>query len=284
MPPTPAQRGNGRGDASNRTRRPQGRRPNEARDRDQNRRPRSIAVVEVEVTLQSQQAQYVQERALFRVMRSLYAISVILRHIAAPKEVDDVLKVVYSRIDEVRKGIEQEHARLAKILKDSGAEPKLTFTQPAPVKVQISSPHAKRYLDLITFLDIYMALVETLWLSDLLDDAQRHEAQEAATGHVLSLAGQINDIETRAREAARRQGKDEVVAEELAETGDARAPDETARDTDVEKAEDGTGASRTDLTDTETSDTSRDASPTGQADEANDAEAGRAATSARSAA
>lgn len=220
MPPTPPPRGDGRRSTFNRGPRDPRQRENPGQDRQSNanrRPPRSIAVVELEVTLQSQQAQYVQERALFRVMRSLYTVSVILRHIAAPKDVDEVLKVVFARIAEVRANLEQSHARLSKVLADSGANPKLMFTQPAPVKVQISSPHARRYLELIQFLDKHMDLVERLWLCELLDDAQRHEAQDTATGQVLALAGQINDIETRARDAARRQGKEEIVAEELAE-------------------------------------------------------------------
>lgn len=233
MPPTPAARGDGRGQNSNRGPRGPRRRENEAQDRGNNRRaPRSIAVVELEVTLQSQQAQYVQERALFRVMRSLYTISVILRHIAKPKEVDDVLAVVFSRIDEVKKAIEADHARLTKLLEDSGAAFKLSFTRPTPVTVQISSPHARRYLELIQLLDKHMNLVEGLWLCELLSDTQRHEAQEGSTGQVLALAGQINEIETRARDAARRQGKEEDVAAELAETAaSSAAPDDKAAET-----------------------------------------------------
>jgi hypothetical protein len=86
------------------------------------------------------------------------------------------------------------------------------YTNPSRVIFRISSPQLSQYANLIQGLDRLTVGIDTLWLSGLFSNRQRADAVYTWRNEPLSVGRRIVEIEARARDFARRQGKDAEIA------------------------------------------------------------------------
>jgi hypothetical protein len=170
----------------------------------------SKPVLDQTLTIHSQNAQYVLQRghSFVLVVKALYAISVVLRIIGEESDMDQIEALVSERIEAVAQTLQDEHARLKALADEEGGVPVPRYTNPREVTLQLSSPQLAHYVRLVLLLDKILMLLDGLWFAGLLSNKQRKEATHRLRRLVYGLGRSIIDLERRARESARRAGKD----------------------------------------------------------------------------
>ncbi|MEA3640019.1 MAG: hypothetical protein VBE63_08755 [Lamprobacter sp.] len=170
----------------------------------------SKPVLDQTLTIHSQNAQYVLQRghSFVLVVRALYSISVVLRIIGEESDMDQIEALVSERIEAVAQTLQDEHARLKALADEEGGVPVPRYTNPREVTLQLSSPQLAHYVRLVLLLDKILMLLDGLWFAGLLSNKQRKDATHRLRRLVYGLGRSIIDLERRARESARRAGKD----------------------------------------------------------------------------
>lgn len=170
----------------------------------------SKPVLDQTLTIHSQNAQYVLQRghSFVLVVKALYSISVVLRIIGEESDMDQIETLVSERIEAVAQTLQDEHARLKALADEEGGVPVPRYTNPREVTLQLSSPQLAHYVRLVLLLDKILMLLDGLWFARLLSNKQRKDATHSLRRLVYGLGRSIIDLERRARESARRAGKD----------------------------------------------------------------------------
>ena len=170
----------------------------------------SKPVLDQTLTIHSQNAQYVLQRghSFLLVVRALYAISVVLRIIGEEADMDRIETLVSERIDAVARMLQEEHARLKALAEEEGGVPVPRYTNPHEVTLRLSSPQLAQYVRLVVLLDKILMLLDGLWFAGVLSNKQRKDATYDLRRLVYGLGREIIDLERRARDSARRAGKD----------------------------------------------------------------------------
>ncbi len=165
------------------------------------------------VVLSSLHAQQVFDRGYEMCANALFSLSVVLRFIGSEAQAQEVDALVDASIDQSLEDLRQESRRLREVAESNGIEATIGYTSAKTVEVQITSPRAIRYLAIIVEFDGMLALMDALWLSSVVTDAQYARGVYEWKRRILRLAGQIRQIASRAVLAARRKEAEDMVPE-----------------------------------------------------------------------
>ncbi|WP_019866547.1 hypothetical protein [Methylovulum miyakonense] len=179
----------------------------------------SRPVFERSIKIHSEQAIRVIRRSYGRLIRSLYAIDVILRIVGQEQAIDDIEAVVSKMIGDCALQLQQEKARLDKLCADNGIAESPKYTNPTDFKAKITSPQIAQFVELIKLLDLLMIAMDTLWLCQILTSKQCSTARYQWQQRLHRLARRIVTIEQRAHQAAYAQGRGEEVRMAREESG-----------------------------------------------------------------
>ncbi|PPD46939.1 MAG: hypothetical protein CTY16_08345 [Methylobacter sp.] len=179
----------------------------------------SRPVFERSIKIHSEQAIRVIRRSYGRLIRSLYAIDVILRIVGQEQAIDDIEAVVSKMIGDCALQLQQEKARLDKLCADNGIAESPKYTNPTDFKAKITSPQIAQFVELIKLLDQLMIAMDTLWLCQILTSKQCSTARYQWQQRLHRLARRIVTIEQRAHQAAYAQGRGEEVRVAREESG-----------------------------------------------------------------
>jgi hypothetical protein len=171
------------------------------------------------IKINSEQAIRVIRRSYDRLIKSLYAIDVILRIVGDEHAIDEVESVVSTMIGDCAQQLQQEKARLEKISTDNGISETPIYSNPTEFKAQITSPQIAQFLELIKLLDQLMIVMDTLWLCQILNNKTCSEAHYHWQQRLQRLASRIVTIEQRAHREAYAQGRGEEVRTAREESG-----------------------------------------------------------------
>ncbi len=178
-------------------------------------------------TINSLQAQRVVNRVFRRTVSALYGIDVILRIIGDENEIDEVELIISQLIEDCTKAVDNEQARLDKLMESNGIDEIPGYTDPITFNAKISSPQVGQFVGLVRKLDALMISMDALWLSSVLSNKQRIDGNYAWQQRIIKLARRIIDIEIRARKSAQAKGKEEEVEQAVPSTDDNTAEEET---------------------------------------------------------
>lgn len=165
------------------------------------------------VVLSSLHAQQVFDRGYEMCANALFSLSVVLRFIGSEAQAQEVDALVDALIDQGLGDLRQESRRLREVAESNGIENAIGYTSAKTVDAQITSPRAIRYLAIIGEFDGMLALMDALWLSSVVTDAQYARGVYEWKRRILRLAGQIRQMASRAVLAARRKEAGEMVAD-----------------------------------------------------------------------
>ena len=179
----------------------------------------SRPVFERSIKIQSEQAIRVIRHSYGRLIRSLYAIDVILRIVGQEQAIDDIEGIVSTMIGDCALQLQQEKARLDKLCADNGIAESPRYTHPTDFKARITSPQIAQFVELIRLLDQLMIAMDTLWLCQILTNKQCSVARYQWQQRVHRLARRIVSIEQRAHQASYAQGRGEDVRLARVESG-----------------------------------------------------------------
>ena len=179
----------------------------------------SRPVFERSIKIQSEQAIRVIRHSYGRLIRSLYAIDVILRIVGQEQAIDDIEGIVSTMIGDCALQLQQEKARLDKLCADNGIAESPRYTHPTDFKARITSPQIAQFVELIRLLDQLMIAMDTLWLCQILTNKQCSVARYQWQQRLHRLARRIVSIEQRAHQAAYAQGRGEDIRLAREESG-----------------------------------------------------------------
>jgi hypothetical protein len=154
-----------------------------------------------------------------RLIRSLYAIDVILRIIGQEQAVDEIETIVSSMIAECAEQLQQEKLRLETLKSDNGITETPTYTHPREFVAKIASPQIAQFIELIRLLDQLMMIMDTLWLCQVIDNKHCVDARYHWQQRLQRLANRIVTIERKAHREAYAQGHGEAVRLARQESG-----------------------------------------------------------------
>jgi hypothetical protein len=186
----------------------------------------SRPVFERTIKINSEQANRVIRKSYDRLIKSLYAIDVILRIVGDELAIDEVEGIVSTMIGDCAQQLQQEKARLDKLYTENGLTETPIYTNPTDFKAQITSPQVAQFLELIKLLDQLMMVMDTLWLCQILSSKHCAEAHYHWQQRLQRLASRIVTIEQRAHRAAYAQGRGEEVRSAREESGLLAEPEE----------------------------------------------------------
>ena len=167
----------------------------------------------------SEQAIRVIRNSYERLIRSLYAIDVILRIVGQEQAVDEIETIVSSMIAECAEQLQQEKLRLEKLKTDNGITETPTYTHPREFVAKIASPQIAQFIELIRLLDQLMMIMDTLWLCQVIDNKHCVDARYHWQQRLQRLANRIVTIERKAHREAYAQGHGEAVRLARQESG-----------------------------------------------------------------
>lgn len=174
------------------------------------------------LTLNSLQSQRVYNRNFRRVAQALFQIDVILQIItdrAGDRNAIDAMETkIREYFDQVSDDLNREIERCKKLLADNGISELVDYSAPLTMQVEMSSPQIIQFVRLMTQLDEFMSLIDTLWMNTIINNRQRADANYVWQQRLMKLSGRIIGNENRARAAARRIGLSEEVDELAPET------------------------------------------------------------------
>ena len=179
----------------------------------------SRPVFERTFKVNSEQAIRVIRNSYERLIRSLYAIDVILRIVGQEQAVDEIETIVSSMIAECAEQLQQEKLRLEKLKTDNGITETPTYTHPREFVAKIASPQIAQFIELIRLLDQLMMIMDTLWLCQVIDNKHCVDARYHWQQRLQRLANRIVTIERKAHREAYAQGHGEAVRLARQESG-----------------------------------------------------------------
>lgn len=179
----------------------------------------SRPVFERTFKINSEQAIRVIRNSYERLIRSLYAIDVILRIVGQEQAVDEIESIVSMMITECAEQLQQEKARLEKLKADNGIVEIPTYTHPREFVARIASPQIAQFVELIRLLDQLMMVMDTLWLCQVIDNKHCVDARYHWQQRLQRLANRIVTIERQAHREAYAQGHGEEVRLARQESG-----------------------------------------------------------------
>lgn len=160
-------------------------------------------------------AQRAMTRAFSNVSRALYFIDVIMHIIGNGEYTDSIERLVLEKINERKKGFDQEEQRFDKLLGDNGIDRLPDYDHPVEYKIEISCPQLASFAAIIKQLDTLIIKVDALWLNNILDNKQRLQANQQLFQRVIKLGNQIIGMEGHARKSIQNFGKQAEVEQQL---------------------------------------------------------------------
>lgn len=156
------------------------------------------------VELRTFPAQKVLHRAFQRTVNSLFRTDVVLRAQGASDEVDQIDEAIDEILSTVGSELARERDRLEALREKHGIDFTPEYTNPAEHQIRIPSPHVAGYLSRILELDNVAVLIDSLWLSGILDNHQRQHAYYQWERRTERAGRKIIELERRARKSSRR--------------------------------------------------------------------------------
>ena len=190
----------------------------------------SRPVFERTFKINSEQAIRVIRKSYDRLIKSLYAIDVILRIVCQEQAIDEIEAIVSTMIADCAEQLQQEKARLKKIKADNGITETPTYSHPTEFVAKIASPQIAQFVELIRLLDQLMIVMDTLWLCQIIDNKHCMEARYQWQQRLHRLANRIVTIERQAHRAAYAQGYGEDVRIAREESGLQDEPETISED------------------------------------------------------
>jgi hypothetical protein len=193
----------------------------------------SRPVFERTFKINSEQAIRVIRKSYDRLIKSLYAIDVILRIVGQEQAIDEIEAIVSSMIADCAEQLQQEKSRLEKLKVDNGITETPTYTHPTEFVAKIASPQIAQFVELIRLLDQLMIVMDTLWLCQVIDNKHCVEARYHWQQRLQRLANRIVTIERQAHREAYAQGHGEEVRLAREESGLQVEPETVIEDESV---------------------------------------------------
>lgn len=135
--------------------------------------------------------------------------------------ITEMLKPMF---DDVSEDLKRELERMSALFEANGiAEDEIAdYSDVQHIEAEITTPWAGKFLKMHTDLDRLLMMIDTLWLSDVLDDLQRNAAIRRWSRRVAKLGGKVRNASEQTLAAIRRQVEETDASSSDSDTGSVR--------------------------------------------------------------
>lgn len=161
---------------------------------------KSLPSLTQRLVLDTEEAQRVYQRTFSEILKNLYYLSVIAR-ISSDDEraIDELNEQVEVKFVDFFDCLEDEAVRLSALCYDNAVTALPTYSMPLEVDVDVSSPMAKRYLQLLIKLDRIVKLLDSLWLSEHFTAKQKLRGTYEWQRKLVKVANQVREARNQAK-------------------------------------------------------------------------------------
>ena len=172
----------------------------------------SQPIFEQKLTIHSLQGQRVMDRSFRALSGSLFRLEVILRIVGEEQAIDAAEAEISKSLGKAQEEIAEGLAGARALMQANGLTSLPTYTNVKKYTVQIKTPQIANFARLVVQLDELMSLIDALWImGQVIPSKERIKQTWDWQQRLIRLAGQIINLERRAREAAYRKGMADEV-------------------------------------------------------------------------
>jgi cell division FtsZ-interacting protein ZapD len=175
------------------------------------RRKYSRPMIKKMITVNTEEAIRAMEQYVNRTMSQLYLLDVVLFHIAdkefAEEQNSKVEEILAGKLKELDKNI----AKLQAFVDDNDIEELSGFSEQQSHEYKIYSPLCSRYLKLFTKFDVYMTLIDRIWMDGEMPSGERGTKQIKMSRHFKNVSNEIKNLGLNALSKARESGQEKEV-------------------------------------------------------------------------
>jgi len=176
----------------------------------------SRAYIVQKVGLKSDHAQKIYERSYKSASDSLYVLDVVFRIVSKsnPALIQEVQDMVDNMLTDMRKEIHNEIERLTVLCDDNGIIIDLQYTLEKNKEARVDSPRGGIFLGMIEDSDELFGLLDSLWLSQVINGNERSSSSFMWQRRLVSLAARIRGLSSSAVAKAKKSD-DKVMRDEV---------------------------------------------------------------------
>lgn len=161
---------------------------------------KSLPSLTQRLILDTEEAQRVYQRTFSEILKNLYYLSVVAR-ISSDNEgaIDELNEQVEEKFADFFDSLEDEAVRLSALCYDNAITTLPTYSMPLEIDVEVSSPMANRYLQLLKKLDRVVQLLDSLWLAEHFTAKQKLRGTYEWQRKLVKVANQVREARNRAK-------------------------------------------------------------------------------------
>lgn len=167
------------------------------------------------ITVSTEEAIRAIEQYVNRTMSQLYLLDVVLFYIAdkefAEEQNNKAEEILSRKMQELNAHI----GKLQEFIDENDIEELSGFTEQQSREYKIYSPLCSRYLKLFIKFDIYMMLIDRIWMEGEMPSGERGRKQTKMARHFRNISGEIKNLGTAALNKVRDSGQEKEVYESV---------------------------------------------------------------------
>lgn len=157
-------------------------------------RGNSRATIVQQLKIESTPATKVYKRHFEIISAHLYNMGVMVPIITSQDIASHLENQIDAYMAQAEEGLNKEISRLQGIMESNAIDTEPTYTNPEVIEVEITTPHAARFLRMISHLDRTCLLVDTIWLHGVFTNSQRNRALYNCQQRVARVGGRIRNL------------------------------------------------------------------------------------------
>lgn len=163
--------------------------------------PLAVAALTTRITLNSPTTQRVYRRTFERLKADIYTLTVRTRTLDLDEAADTAEGIIAAMFDQLQKDLREDIRRTDLSMERDGITDTGVYAAAATMDATITTPLAKRFLDLIQAVDTLIVRLDVLWLNDSIDTRNCKDRAYTWQRRLFKTANRIREHAHTARKA-----------------------------------------------------------------------------------
>lgn len=163
--------------------------------------PLAVAALTTRITLNSPTTQRVYRRTFERLKADIYTLTVRTRTLDLDEAADTAEGIIATMFDQLQKDLREDIRRTDLSMERDGITDTGVYAAAATMDATITTPLAKRFLDIIQAVDTLIVRLDVLWLNDSIDTRNCKDRAYTWQRRLFKTANRIREHAHTARKA-----------------------------------------------------------------------------------
>lgn len=178
----------------------------------------SFPALKQKMCLETSKPQRTYEKNGLKLMSAFLNAEVSLRHLGMDKECDQISKVIHNKLTKIEENLNKKRELFDALIKENNVKGRPNYSNPKNYDVELRSPWAGRYVQMLEEMDKIIIKLDSLWLSGFIPSQEKHKQEKDVTRELDSFSGvlirEVNGAFEKAK--AKQAEKDKAEADALA--------------------------------------------------------------------